>query len=309
MKRIALAFLPALLVLPVGLHAQELAKDALASFPPDTIRLEYSNPHKLRALPNYQSLRQRFAGARLQKLVDSLGQIGVREEDVDETVLGFRLGSAEADLYGFASGRFDARLLSDRAAEQGIPPSTIAGQQGYCLGASVNSPCVATLGRSRGAFGTLTLLTSMLEARAGQSPGLASNEEFARLVSEAPTSSTIWGVALGPAVADWFKGWMPGQGNVQMDWGSVFQSVDALTYGVDAAQQVNLNLKLSCRSAEAASSLRQVLEGLKLAQQLSWQSMNPGRSNPYQAMQVELRGSQVLLRLTTDYGALEGVSP
>lgn len=308
MKRV-LAVATALLFLPTGLYAQDLVKDALRSFPPDTIRLEYSNPRKLRTLPNYQSLRQRYAGPRLQKLVDSLGQIGIREDDVDEIVLGFRTGSAEADLYGLANGRFDARTLSERASAQGIPPSTIAGQQAYCVGASVGSPCVATLSGSRGAFGTLTLLTSLLEARAGQSPGLASNEQFARLVSDAPTSSSIWGVALGPAVADWFKGWMPGQGNIQMDWGSVFQSVDALTYGVDAGQQVSIQLKLSCRSSDAASSLRQVLEGLKLAQQLAWQSTNPGRSNPYQGMQVELKGSQVLVGLTAEYAALEGVGP
>ncbi|HZP01239.1 MAG TPA: hypothetical protein VFD30_13180 [Terriglobia bacterium] len=305
MKRM-LRVAASVLIFPAALCAQDLVKDALRSFPPDTIRIEYSNPRKLRTLPNYQSLRQRYAGPRLQKLVDSLAQIGIREDDVDELLLGFRLESTEADLYGFANGRFDSRTLAERAAAQGIPPTTIAGQQAYCLGASVGSPCVATLSNARGAFGTLTSLTSLLEARAGQSPGLASNELFVRLASEAPTSSSIWGVALGPAVADWFKGWMPGQGNIQMDWGSVFQSVDALTYGVDAGQQVNIQLKLSCRSEEAAASLRQVLEGLKLAQQLAWQSNNPGRVNPYQNMQVNLKGSQVSVGLTAEYAALAG---
>jgi hypothetical protein len=294
-------------VFPNSTRGQDLGKGALASFPPETIRLEGSTPAKLRGLPNYASLRQRYMGPKLQKLEDALSQLGFREDDIDEMVLGMRPGTAEMDLYGFASGRFDARTLADRAAAQGLSATAVAGQSAYCLGASVSSPCVAVLSGSQGAFGTLTLLTSMLEARAGQAPALAANERFARLVSDAPTGSMIWGVAVGPAVGDWFRGWMPGQGNVQMDWASVFQGVDSLIYSVDAADKVNLNLKLNCQTPEAAASLRQVLEGLKLAQELAWQSQNSGRPNPYQAMEVELNGPQLSLRLVTEYTSLEGV--
>ena len=58
--------------LPQALPAQELVKEALAGFPPETIRVEYSSPTKLRKISNYQSLRQRYQGPRLQKLETAL---------------------------------------------------------------------------------------------------------------------------------------------------------------------------------------------------------------------------------------------
>src|SRR5215471_17162393 len=61
-----------------GLQAQEqdIVKEALQFFPADTVHLEYSNPAKLRKLPNYASLRQRYLGAQLQKIEQSLGKLG-----------------------------------------------------------------------------------------------------------------------------------------------------------------------------------------------------------------------------------------
>ena len=43
----------AALAFAATLRGQDLVKEALGSFPRDTIRLEYSNPAKLRTLPNY----------------------------------------------------------------------------------------------------------------------------------------------------------------------------------------------------------------------------------------------------------------
>ena len=87
----------ALVVLPQAASAQDLVKEALRGFPTQTVRLEYSSPAKLRALPNYASLRQRYIGPRLRKLVTELGQLGVREEDISGLVLGWQPGSAGWD--------------------------------------------------------------------------------------------------------------------------------------------------------------------------------------------------------------------
>jgi hypothetical protein len=145
----------------------------------------------------------------------------------------------------------------------------------------------------------------MLEAREGQAPGLGSDNRVASLVAGANQGAPIWGVALGPAVVDWFRGWMPNQGNIQLDWGKVFGDVNSLMYSVAAGNNVTLGLKMDCKSAESAASLRQVLEGLKLVQQIAWDSQNPGKPNPYQAMNVGMQGSQVSLSLTTGYAELE----
>jgi hypothetical protein len=307
MKRTFLACLVVIALMGVSktAPAQDLANEALASFSPQTIRVEYSSPAKLRGLPNYKSLRQRYVGPRLQKLEGALSQLGIREGDIDDLMLGWQAGKAEMDLYGFASGRFDAKAIAETAAGQGMSPSAIAGQPAYCLEAGLAGTCVVVLGPSLGAFGSLTSLTAMLETRAGQGPSLSSDERFARLVGEAKKGAPIWGVAAGPAVGDWFYGWMPAQGNVKLDWAHVFEAVESLVYTVEAADKVNLDMKLNCSTPEAATSLRQVLEGLKLAQQIAWQNQNPTRPNPFEAMEVGLNGRQISLQITTGYAELE----
>ena len=294
-----------LVALPRAAPAQDLVKEALSGFPTQTIRLEFSSPAKLRGLPNYASLRQRYIGPRLRKLVEALGQLGVREEDISGLVLGWQPGSAEMGLYGFATGRFSAQAITESAEQRNMAATPVAGKQAYCLEAGLAGTCVVVLQDSLGAFGSLTVLTSMLEARQGQAPSLSSDNRFPSLVAGANRDAPIWGVAVGPAVADWFRGWMPNQGNLKLDWSKVFGDVNSLTYSVAAGDNVNLGLKMDCKSSESAASLRQVLEGLKLVQQIAWDSQNPGKSNPYRAMDVGLESNQVSLSLTTGYSELE----
>ena len=294
-----------LVTVPGAAPAQDLVKEALRGFPTQTIRLEFSSPAKLRELPNYASLRQRYIGPRLRKLVDELGQLGIREEDISNLVLGWEPGSQEMALYGFASGRFSAQAITESAAQRNMTVTPIAGKQAYCLEAGLAGTCVVALQDSLGAFGSLTALTSILEARDGQAPSLGSDNHVASLVAGANQGAPIWGVAMGPAVVDWFRGWMPNQGNIQLDWGKVFGDVNSLSYSVAAGSNVTLGLKMDCKSSESAASLRQVLEGLKLVQQIAWDSQNPGKPNPYQAMNVGMQGSQVSLSLTTGYAELE----
>jgi hypothetical protein len=209
------------------------------------------------------------------------------------------------DLYGLASGRFDARGLANRAANQGITPTSVAGQQAYCLQAGLAGTCVVALSDSLGAFGSLTSLTALLETRGGQGPSLSSDERFSRLVGTVNKDAPIWGVAVGPAVGDWFRGWLPAQGNLKLDLGRVFEKVDSLVYTVDTGDKVNLNVKMDCATQEDAASLRQVMEGLKIAQQMAWQNQNPNRPNPFEALQVSQDSRQISLQVTTGYSELE----
>jgi len=294
-----------LVALPGAAPAQDLVKEALRGFPTETIRLEFSNPAKLRSLPNYASLRQRYIGPRLRKLVEELGQLGIREEDITGLVLGWQPGSAEMGLYGFATGHFNAQAITQSAEQRNMTPTPIAGKPAYCLEAGLAGTCVVVLEDSLGAFGTLTSLTSMLEAREGQVPSLSSDARFPTLVAGANKDAPIWGVAVGAAVGDWFRGWMPNQGSIKMDWSKVFADVNSLAYSVAAGDDVTLGLKMECKSSDSAAGLRQVFEGLKLVQQIAWDSQNPGKPNPYKAMNVAQDGNQVSLKLTTGYAELE----
>jgi len=294
-----------LVALPAEAPAQDLVKEALNGFPTRTVRLEFSNPAKLRALPTYSSLRQRYIGPRLRKLVDELGQLGIRETDISGLVIGWQPGGAEVALYGFATGNFSPRAIAESAQERNMAPNAIAGKQAYCLEAGITGTCVVALQDSLGAFGSLTALTAMLEARGGQVPAVGSDSRMAGLVDRADKDAPIWGVAVGPAISDWFRGWMPNQGSLKLDWQKVFADVNSLTYSVAAADNVTLGLKMDCKSSESAAGLRQVFDGLKLVQQMAWETQNPGRPNPFQAMNVGLQGDQVSMSLTTGYSELE----
>lgn len=233
-----------------------------------------------------------------------MDQVGVSEDAIDELMIGWKPGDKEMDLYGFASGHFDKAGIARRAAGQNLTPTPISGQQAYCLTAGVAGTCIVILDNTLGAFGPLTSLTSLLDTRQGQLPNLNSDPRFTSLIGDVDKDAPIWGIALGGAVADWFGGWLSSQNAVKLDWGQVFGKVDSMTYTIDATDHVNLNLKLNCQTPEDASTLRQVLEGLKVAQQLSWAQQNPGHPNPYTSMNVDVNNRQIGLQVTMNYSEL-----
>jgi hypothetical protein len=309
MKSLKFCISVAVIVLVAGtapLFGQDLVTKALNSFPADTVRMESSSPATLRKLPNYASLREHYMGPRLKELVDSMAELGVAETDVDQLVLGWSADGSNLNLYGFAAGNFNSSVLDARAAERNLPPQQIGGKTGYCLGAGLDSQCVVVLSPTEGAFGTLATLSQIMQALNGGGVSIGSNASFAKAVKQEQTGAPIWGVAVASAVASWFKGWMPRQSAVDMDWAKVFQGVDVLGYKVQTGGNIQLNLEMFCKSQEYAGSLRQVLEGLKLAQQIAWQNQYPNRANPFQSMELSQTGSQIGINIAANYSDVGG---
>jgi hypothetical protein len=306
-SRLVLGLL-AVLGLSAFAEAQELVKESLASFPPETVRLEYVRPSQLRTLPNYASLRQRYVGARLRSMEQSFEKLGVRESDVDEIVLGWRPGSKAMELEGYVAGRFTAQSIADRAGPAGVTASDVAGFPAYCLGTEPMLTCLVVLNDSLGVFGSLESLNAIMATRDQPVASLGTDERFSRLVGEAQTQAPIWGVAVGEAVPDWIQAWLPNQGNLQMDWAKAFRSVEALVYSVDAADKVRLDVKLDCTDDQSAENTRQVFEGLKMFQQMAWQNLNPNRPNPFESVEIARDGKRISLRMVTNYADLEGMS-
>lgn len=290
------------------IFGQDLVTKALNSFPADTIRLEFSSPEALRKLPNYASLREHYMGPRLKKLVASMSELGVAETDVNQLVLGWSSEGSDVNLYGFAGGSFHPNVLNSRAAARNLPPQQIGGKTGYCLGAGLESQCVVVLSSTEGAFGTLASLSQIMQALNGGGVSISSNETFAQAVNQDHSDAPIWGVAVASAVSSWFQGWMPKQNAVELDWPKVFQGVDVLGYNIHTGNDIQLNLQMFCKSGEVAGSLRQVLEGLKLAQQIAWQNQNPDQPNPFQSMDLTQNGSQIGISLVANYGSVAGGS-
>lgn len=291
------------LAFPVILPGQDLVQEALGSFPRDTVRVEHLNPARLRSLPDYTNLRQRFVGPRLGTLEKSLERLGVKEADIDELVLGWQAGKgSEMELYGLAEGRFNAQNLAESASARGLAPIIVEQQRAYCLEAGMAATCVVVLGESRGVFGTLGPLTTILAARRAGTPSLVASSRLVRMAREGRSQAAIWGVAVGPSVVDWFRAWIPTQGSVQLDWSRVFEPVEALRYTVETGEKVSLELRLECSSDEAAANLRQVLEGLRLAQLLANQTSE--RPRPFEALEFNLSGRNVVVNLATSYAEL-----
>ncbi|HLW80017.1 MAG TPA: hypothetical protein VKU44_10515 [Terriglobia bacterium] len=276
----------------------EVVKEAEQYFPPGTIRIEYSNSAKLRKLPNYATLKQRYLGPELQHLLQSLSKVGIRDDEVDELALGWDGAGSEMALFGLAEGRFDAKGIAARAAAAGIESQPVADHSAWCFSAEM---CVVVLTNSRGVFGPPRALESILQAQAGTGVALAPDSRLRTMLSEARPATPIWGVATNAAVADWFRTSMPSQDNMQLDWSQAFSTVEALAYSVDAAEKVSLEVKLDCATPEAANNLHQVLNGLRAFQQLAWQKQHPNEPNPFEAVQVDSAGQRVDLKLTTPY--------
>jgi len=286
-------------------RAQDLVKEALASFPLDTVRLEYSSPAKLRNLPDYATLRRRYLAPGLRSLEAQLASLGIQESDINEVVLGWAPSGEKLGLEGVAEGRFDPQAMARRAAAAGISSTPVGSVAAYCFGDSGVSPCVTALGRSLGALGTLTELQAVMDARSGQAMSLGSKQSFDALVEQAHKDTPIWGVAIGQAVPDWFKGSMPAQKNLQLDWSTTFKSVESLTYSVQPADQIRLNVQMNCVSDQGAGDLRRVFDGLRLLQKMAWQNQYPNVPNPFDNLVVDASGRAVLLTLITPYSALE----
>jgi hypothetical protein len=61
---------------------------------------------------------------------------------------------------------------------------------------------------------------------------------------------------------------------------------------------------MNCATPADATTLRQVLDGLKMAQQLAWSAQNPGHANPYSAMAVDVHDKKISLQMSVAYTEL-----
>src|SRR5579863_10412226 len=108
------------MMIPTVVPAQDLMNEAMSSFPTGMIRVEYSSPLKLRALPDYEALSHRYVGQRLQALQGNLSQLGIQPGDVDTMVIGWKGRGTDMDLSGLAQGRFDPTRVSESAVARGL---------------------------------------------------------------------------------------------------------------------------------------------------------------------------------------------
>ena len=310
---------------PRAVQAQDLMDEIVVSLPPHTVRIEFARLGKLRQLPDYSNLRERFIGPRLSALERSLGQLGLGEADIDQIVLAWQpigkvsdaVDTADADadggivpnrwpafLDGLAAGHFDAKVIAEHAKDRRVSTMSFHERSAYCLQAGT-STCVVFLNESLAVFGARKSLSEILDARDGAGANLVSSPRLLALLQDVPAEASIWGVAIGPAAAQWFRAWLPGQGDLQLDWPRMLASVEAFQYSVVAGEKLLVDIHLECKTGEAAATLAQVFQGVRLIQQLIWQAENPNRMNPVQTWEVRAESERVSVRMTTTHQALQ----
>ena len=152
---------------------------------------------------------------------------------------------------------------------------------------------------ARGAFGSLKQLTEMLAARDGAGQGLSSNGTFSDLVNEARSDAPIWGVAEHAAIAQWMRASVPGQDKMQLNWSQLLSGVNTMAYVIKPGDKVHLQMAFACKSEAAATGVRQILEGLRLVEQIAWPGKNPNVPNPFENVELDSSGDRVELQLDT----------
>ena len=316
-------------------RAQELSNEAVISFPPETVRLEFIRLSTLREMPSYEALREKYTSKRLASLQRSLADLGIRDADIDQIILAWQpIGEAtdangepapvsphdlDQDggaiqnrwptlIGGMAAGQFDWKAIVKNALKKGIPSIVVDESQAFCVrGAS--PACVVLLQDSLGAFGSQKSLKDILDARRGQGSNLIASPRMVKLLQEIPTDASIWGIAIGPGVADWFQGWDLSPGTAQLDWKSIFKPVETLQYSVAVGDKIHLTLKLDCTTSEAAATLTQAFRGIQILQGWMWEKQNPNLPNPVKAMEINYSGDQVVITVTSAVDVLRDSSP
>ncbi len=305
MNTVSWALLAMMAAGPLIAPADDFVREALGRFPRATAHLEICDLARMRSLPAYAMLRQRFMSEDMLQLAASLERLGVREEDVDRLALGSGPGSGQKglELYGMAQGRFDLPRIVGGAQVLGIEPLRVNGYSLYCFGGAPSSPCITILDQTRGVFGSRDMVDFMLYATEG-TDSLGTDPMVSARAARAPTDATIWGIATGPAVAEWVRVVMPMPAEGQDSLAPVLSSVVSIYYEVRAGQKVTLTADLTCTSADNAARLRQTLDAVRLLQQVAWRTLHPDAANPYEQLTVKAQGAQVLVNATIDYAAL-----
>ena len=273
-----------------GLYA-DIISQALSSLPAQTGYVEYENLTSLRKLRDYDRLRQRFSGKPLQKVRIALGQLGIREDQVNELVV----ASNPTEFYGIAAGTF----REQSSKRNGIQKDSVAhalDSQALC---PASGTCLLFLEDSVAAFGTLSQLREMVRAREGSTTRLTSNSTVVSLLNstnnQAPVRGVLVGDQLETAISDVLRDWT----GWNRDWSRVSASIRDFGYSVEFDKGAHLTATVKCRSATSATLLLQMLRLLDSMQSMPIARGNADAGLPFRNLHASLSGSTVVFRADT----------
>jgi len=267
-----------------GLRAQ-IIPEALRDFPVQTESVEYDNLTTLRALPNYNALKQRFSGKPLERLKTALTQIDVQESEVAEIAM----ATSPTGFYGLISGAFNGVAVTQNALKKGC--SFIDVKQDKILVAT-SEMSILFLNDSIAAFGTPAQIESMLKARDGVEPRLNTKTSLAHLLNQTDPNAPVRGISSGSRIAASLSDAIQGETSLNLDWSRLASNISAFNYSVKLDTKAHVVARLQCQSSATAAVLRQTLSALGALQSLA-------AAPPFENLEVSLSGVFVDLKMDT----------
>lgn len=224
----------------------------MLAFPAQTESIEYDNLYELRRLPNYNTLKQRFAGKQLDDAKAALAKLGVNELQVHEIVM----GTGPGGFYGLVAGTFSGAQAVKSAQRSGIGPHIADNEKIFC---PQGTSCVVFLEDSLAAFGALEQLKSILETRLGVTPRLSSNATVSSLMNGTQTRFPVRGVVYGSQLSSVIGEALQDESGLHIDWSQFTSNISAFSYSVSMDSKAHVVAKLLCKSPTTAGVLRQML--------------------------------------------------
>jgi hypothetical protein len=240
----------------------QIIPEALRVLPAQTESLEYDDLSTLRALPNYNALKQRFSGKLLQRLKTALTQLDVQESEVAEIIM----ANSPDNFYGLISGTFNGATVTKNAVRKGC--SFVDVDDNKILVPS-SEMSVAFLTNSLAVFGPPAQVKSMLAVRKGSTPGMNTNASLVSLLNQTDRNAPVRGISSGSQIASSLAEAMQGESSLNIDWSRVAANISAFNYSVKLDAKAHVATRLQCQSAATAAILRQMLSALSALQSVA----------------------------------------
>jgi len=265
------------LLFPTPLAADQLPGEALNTFPADTLQVAFTNLAVLRSLSIYPQIRQRILNRQLHAFEDFLRPMGIEpEKDIDEVMLGWRGEMVgPSGFLGLAAGRFQPTLIQQYFEHTNLPVRHYNGADLYAFGSGSdpNDIFFTFFDSSLAAFGRLTDIKAMIDARLGSVNALNANADFVNWQGELDSTAPQWGILNGKSASNLAGLWIAPGGPKNVDLSSLARSVRALLYRVQWDSGFSTQLFMVCNTPESAAGFATLVG---LLQQAAKQPTPPG---------------------------------
>jgi len=300
-----------ILFFPALSNGQQLAREALSSFPADTHQVAYTNLAQLRSSPDYPQIRERLLNRQLRYFQDFLRSMAIDpDKDVDEVIFGWRgQPSDTTGLFGMAQGRFQPEQIRQYFIRSQLPSRQYAGFDLYAFGSGEDPADLffTFLDSSLAAFGRLHDLKALLDVRSRTANALETNSSFVGWEAELEDTSPQWGILSGQAAANLAAPWLAGGRKLNVDLSAFMKPVQAVLYRVEWENGFSSHLAIVCKNPESASALATLLNLLRSAQQQGTADSGAAVASILQGVEAHQNGSRLELSASGLVAALDQV--